>query len=692
MSSATTPIAVVALAVCFSGVAGLRAQDVARAEPVAPSVLPGEAVNKPELKAGWKTEKEARTFTLSIPAPRGQITDRHGVPLAQCRVVQYLALSFPFLGDKATDAEVLDFAAKRVMEANRVLRKTWNMPQDRVIQHYRNRRWLPLVFSISDNINEEITPEQQVKLKPLLGPNSGLVLQPAYLRVYPKGNFAGHIIGYTHKTRPLPTGPIQDGDSLFDEQEGLEGLEKSFDRDLQGKAGQVNVLFNPDGTKVKEEVLRRPVPGANVVTTIDASYQKITEDALAKHTASGSMVIIEVKTGEIVAMASYPSFDPNVWIPGIRSQDFKRLMADKMAPMHPRAFQAEYPPASTFKMIVALAGLEAGTITPRTSFDCSSSLTIGDHVFHNHVKDDEGPMNVVSALKRSCNTWFYQAGLATGAVKITNMAQRLGFGERVGIPLAERPGLVPTDSFMQQRYGHKNLSGDIANLSIGQGRTQVTPLQAAQAMVAVADGNNLPEVHLVRQIQDLNDRVLQVFAPATRRRVDISPAARETVLKGMIAVVSAAGGTGHAAELDAKYHCQIAGKTGTAQWLEKEDRGLAWFTGFLPANDPVYAFAVVYEGRPGQRVHGGTEAAPIVHQVFENILKSGQEDEPLVMLAKNSDAPKAIPVSEDDEKGDAPAETVEKAKPAEGTPITEPPPEEQKRGGIGGFFRRIFGR
>ncbi|MEI6536708.1 MAG: penicillin-binding transpeptidase domain-containing protein, partial [Verrucomicrobiaceae bacterium] len=421
---------------------------------------------KPELKAGWQTQIQARTFTLSVPAPRGLIVDRHGVPLAQCRVVQHLALNFPFLGDKASDAQILEYAAQRVADANRTLHKNWNLPQERVLQHYKNRRWLPLVFSISDGLNEELNPEQQEKIKPYIKQGGGLMFQPAYLRTYPKGAFASHIIGYTGKTRPLPLGPIQDGDAMFEEQEGREGLEKSFDRDLQGKPGSINILFNPDGTKMKEEVLRRPIPGNNVVTTLDYNFQKYAENALAKHTTGGAMVILDIRTGEILAMASFPLFDLNLFIPGVTTQNLQRLSQDKTLPLFARAFRGEYPPASTFKVVVSLAGLESGAITPRTAFECSSSLQVGDRVFHNWNKEGEGEMNVVSAIKRSCNTWFYQAGLATGAAPITAMALRLGFGERTGIPLAaEAPGFVPTDAWLMQHLGHKMLGGDIANLS-----------------------------------------------------------------------------------------------------------------------------------------------------------------------------------------------------------------------------------
>ncbi len=658
-------------------------------EPL-PASEPAAPPAKAELKAGWKTEKEARTFTLSVPAPRGQITDRHGVPLAQCRVVQYLALNFPFFGENPSDAKILEYAAQRVSQANRLLHKSWNLTQDRVLTHYKNRRWLPLVFSIADGINEELSPEQQQRITPLLQPGSGLMLQSAYLRIYPKGAFASHIIGYTRKSRPLPIGPIQDGDVVFEEQEGSDGLEKSFDRDLQGRPGLINVLFNPDGTKVKEEVLRRPMPGNNVVTTLDYDFQKYAEEALAKHTTGGAMVILNIRTGEIMAMASFPLFDPNLFIPSPTARVYQRLLKDKTLPLFPRAFQGEYPPASTFKMIVALAGLESGTITQRTAFDCVNAFSVGDRVFHNWNKDGEGEMNVVTAIKRSCNTWFYQAGLATGGRAITDMAVRMGFGERTGVPLAERPGFVPTDAWMQQHLGHRNLGGDVANLSIGQGRTLVTPLQAAQCMAAIADGTVMPQVRLVMQIQDLNDHVLQAFTPAVRRRVELKPIAHDPVVKGMIAVVNGDSGTGQAAALDDKYNCQLAGKTGTAQWKPNEERRLAWFTGFLPANDPLYAYAVVYEGQPGEEISGGKKAAPIVNEVFTNILKIGSPEEPLVLLAQNNNALKAIAVTEEDEQSDGTGKAESESGGQEAPPL--PPQQTEDRRGVAGFFRKLFGK
>ena len=455
------------------------------------------------------------------------------------------------------------------------------------------------------------------------------------------------------------------------------------------------VLFNPDGSKEVEQVMRRPMPGNNVVTSLDFNFQKYVENALAKHTRSGAMVIMDVKTGDVLALGSFPFYDPNLFCPGISTANYERLRMDPRDPLVPRAFQGLYPPASTFKIIVAQAALETGEITARTAYDCGPSLWIGDREFRNWNKDPEGYINVVTAIKRSTNTWFYQAGLQIGALPITDMAQRFGFGEKTGIPLEGEPtGFVPTDAWMMQKFGHRMQGGDIANLSIGQGRTLVTPLQVAQAMCGIADGHVMPQARLVKQVQDPQDRVLQPFPVTVKRRIELQPEARETVVKGMIAVVNGSGGTGRNAQLDSKINIQVAGKTGTAQWKpetsESAERQLAWFTGFLPANDPMYAFAIVYEGAPGETVGGGRIAAPIVSEVFENIYNNAPPDDPLVLLAQSEDAPKAIAITDEDEatEGGSRSESADEGQ----TLMSRPPPPQQEKRSVGGFLRKLFGR
>jgi len=651
---------------------------VLKAQPVVETDSKAEKPAVPEkqdLKASWQTQKEARALTLSVPAPRGQIVDRHGIPFAQNRAANYLALVLPYM-DGASDQQITSFAKTTIDSANKVLGKTWSLSDDKVLLHYKHRRWLPLVFSTVDGLNVEITADMEEKLEPLLG--KSLVIQPAYLRHYPQGATACHIIGYTGKTRPLPTGPIVDGDPVFEEMEGREGIETAFDSDLQGQPGIVNVLFSPDGKRLSEDVRRAPTPGRNVVLSIDYNFQKYAENALKKHTNSGAMVIMDVQTGDILAMASNPGFDLNEFVPGIGSKRWEELNKNPLLPLYARAFRGEYPPASTFKIVTALGALDSGKVDAKTYYDCPNAMGIGNRVFHNWNKDSEGSMTVVSAIKRSCNTWFYRAALDSGADCISDMALRMGFGERTGIPLkAEGAGFVQTNAWSVQHLGSKIQSGDLANMAIGQGRVLATPLQVCQSMAALGDGTRIPQPRLVLQIQDMADRVVMAYEPKDRRRIDLNPEHRQTVINGMVAVVNGSGGTGRSAAI--KY-AEMAGKTGTAQWKIAKDQNLAWFTGFLPAGQPMFAFAVLYEGEPGETISGGKKAAPIVAEVFKNIFEKAPADDPMLLAMKG--APKATVAEE---------EIVESQGGNQGVRPPPPPPPPEKKG-IGGFFKRLFGR
>lgn len=630
------------------------------------------------LRTFWRTLTEARTFNLAIPAPRGQIVDRRGRPMAQNQVAHHLAISFPHFGDEVTEDQIVSFGRRQMALANRALGTEWSIDDDKLVQHYENRRWLPLVFSTEAGIQQDLDEKQLDLIDPLLG--NGLVLHPAYLRHYPLGAFAPHVIGYTGKVRPLPVGPIQDGDPLFEETEGRQGLELSFNRFLEGQPGIVNVLFDADGVKLQEELIRAPRPGHNVVTTIDASFQIHAENALRRNARSGAFVLVHIPTGDILALASWPLFDPNLFIPGITSQQFRELNEDPLLPLFARSFRGMYPPASTYKVVTALAAIESGRIDRNSNYSCPPSFTLGGHTFRNHTRNHEGSMNVVRALMRSCNTWFYQVGLETGAPAMMEMSRRLGMGQITGVPLqAEGAGVVPDDEFMQRVHRRRIMGGDTVNMSIGQGPLLCTPLQAAQLMAAVANGDSMPQLRLVRQVQDLNDNVIEYFPAGERRPVNLDPEAREAVIEGMVASVYGSGATGRRAAVDG---VQVAGKTGTGQW--KPNRNLAWFAGFAPAADPVYAFAALYEGSTHERVSGGGTAAPIVHDVLSKVFQDEDNDD-LPEIEEGAEAP--VIVVQEDRGGGA---EVRRAVPAEQAPAAEPPPaepEEQR-----GFFRRLFGR
>jgi penicillin-binding protein 2 len=672
---------------CLAGTFSLPAvaQEVPKAQPVLdtnPNAL-AKPAPPTDLDASWKTQREARSLTLQVPAPRGQIVDRNGVPYAQNRVVNYLALVMPFM-DGASDEKILAFAKQTIGAANQALGKAWTVPDERILAHYKNRRWLPMVFSSTDGINEEITASMEKKLEPILGAN--LVLQGSYMRHYPQNERASHLIGYTGKSRPLPLGPIVDGDQIFEEMEGRADIEKAFDSDLKGQPGIVNVLFAPDGKRLAEDVRRYPVPGRNVVLSIDSSFQMFAEQALQEHARNGgAMVIMDIQTGDILAMASYPFFDLNMFIPGITGAKYEALLKDPKLPLIARAFRGEYPPASTFKAATALGILDSGKVDAKTYFACDPAMEIGNRVFHNWSKNSFGSINVVNALKYSCNTWFYAASIEAGADSVTGMCSRLGFGERTGIPLIEGEGFLPTNSIMIQRRGTKIMSGDLANISIGQGMVLATPLQVAQAMAGIANGTYLPQARLVKQVQDYQDNLVMAYEPKPRKTINLNPLHRDAIVKGMVAVVSGDGGTGHAADIK---HAQIAGKTGTAQWRIAKDQNLAWFAGFLPAQKPMFSFAVVYEGRPGEDVSGGRKAAPIVREVFTKIFEKTPKDDPMLLAMQN--VPKNSPLGPEDEEDIPEGKPVEE----ERRPRVqqEVRPAEQPKKGIGGFFRKLFGR
>ncbi|MDG2124824.1 MAG: penicillin-binding transpeptidase domain-containing protein, partial [Verrucomicrobiales bacterium] len=516
-----------------------------------------------DLPSSLTTQTEARTIHQSIPAPRGQITDRNGLPLAQSKIGHYVAIQYPFL-ESPSDADVLAFAAKQTDKINRVLGKAWEIPEERILDHYKNRRWLPLQFSWL------LTDDQVAKIEPLAGEGTGIALQPAYSRVYPRGRFAPHILGYLGaKLKEMPSGPIGQGDPLWMPTEGRSGLELKFEEFLAGTPGILNHLLDGDGNRRNEFIVQPPRPGSNVVTTLDAELQAFVESKLREYTRRGAMVVLEIKTGDILAMASWPMFDPNVMGPRITTEVYSALRDDPTNPLFGRAFQAAYPPASTYKVPVALAALESGAVDQYSEFSGPPSLQIGDRSMRNWNTKHEGSLNVVGALRRSCNTWFYQVGRKTGAEPFLSVSRRMGLGEDTGIPLqGESGGLVPLDA---------NYSVTTANLSIGQGDLLATPLQVARMMAAVGDGVNVPVPRLVLQVQDLNNNIVRSYPAEARNTLGLSKHTLDVVRKGRWEVVNAGGGTGKRASI--KY-CEIAGKTGTGEWKKSPKQNVAWFAGF----------------------------------------------------------------------------------------------------------------
>jgi penicillin-binding protein 2 len=604
----STTLRRLSLVLC-SAVLPVCAQDLKAPESVSNTPFIPPPATKGASDGDINNRKDARTITQRIPAPRGEIVDREGAPLAQNEVAYQIALQYKQFENADRDF-VVNWARTRLDSLQLLLKNQIQKTDDELFDHYNNRRWLPLL--VTGQISAKEARDIEGKL------TSGLVLHAVYKRLYPEGELAAHIIGYSGSVGKLPTGPINFNEPMWEESEGRSGLEKIFNEQLTGEPGMKRLLFDEKGNKLLEEQVKRPRPGGTLVTTLDLKWQKLAEEILRNGCRRGAFVVLDVITGEVLVMASRPSFDLNAFIPGINETDFQALNEDPSTPLYGRAFQSVYPPASSFKPIVALAALNNGTVTATSEIYCPADITIGRTVMHNWSKTPEGSINVKRALARSCNTWFYQVGIDVGPSSFLNLARRLGFGERTGLPLiGENPGLVPNDEWMLENEKRRILDGDTANLSIGQGSLLASPLQVAQAMAGIANGNIVPKLQLIRQVQDTRGRVVKAAVPQRRDWLGVDPKAVTVVHEGMSDVVNAGGGTGQSAGLS---YTTLCGKTGTAQWGPKsKNQRLAWFAGYLPEDNPRYSFAVLYEGRPGETVSGGRMAAPMVKRFFEGI-------------------------------------------------------------------------
>ncbi len=643
-------------------------------------LTPGDAGFTPT----WETQKGARTYVLGIPAPRGQIVDRNGSPLAQTRVSYNLAIAFP-TPLNFTDTAVERFAQRQIATARSIIGRTITVAPEQVLKHYKNRGAVPLVIA------QDLKPaelETYHREKP-----ENLTLQPVYLRFYPNGALASHVLGYAGRDGRMPDGPIENNELLWPNARGRAGLEESFDAQMQGKVGQYNISFDPAGKKASEQISIPPQPGYNVVTTLDENIQRQCEIALEKGCKRGAMVVIDPNNGDVLAMASWPMFNPNAFIPNISAEEFKALQDDKDNPLLPRAFYSAYPPGSVFKCFVGLAALATHKIEPDDEWNCPAALEIGNLTFRNWKKEGTGMLNFADALTQSCNTWFYQVGMKIGSKTISDYAFQLGLGKKTGIPMpSETEGRIPTDEYMLKTYKRRLLNGDVANFSIGQGDTLITPLQMAQAMGALGNGGTLYQTRLVQQVQSIDGQVVTPYNIRVKGQVELDDKSLATVKQGMIQVVSSRSGTAGRAAIPG---FQVAGKTGTAQWGPKNnERTAAWFAGFVPAESPKYAFAAVYEGDAGNdEVHGGTFAAPIVGRVMRELFKNeprGGKGKKKKTRVENEDG-EMVEVETDAGADEPDQPRARRSRPSAPEQRAAPPPPPQSRPQRVPFFRRLFG-
>jgi penicillin-binding protein 2 len=620
----------------------------------------------------WETQKGARTYLLGIPAPRGQIVDRSGEPLAQSRVSYNLAITFP-TPLNFTEERVRAFFAQQVAHAQSLLGRPITVTADQAVKHYKNRGVVPLVIA------QDLRPGELEEVK--RDKSGALTTQAVYLRFYPNGPMLAHVIGYAGRAGKMQDKVMENNELLWPNAEGREGLEQTFDDQLSGKVGQYNISFDATGKKVSEQISIPPEPGYNVVTTIDINLQRLCEEALSKGAKRGAMVIVDPNNGDVLALATWPSFNPNSFIPAISSENFKRLNEDPDIPLLDRAFRSAYPPGSTFKVFVGAAALQSHLIRTDDEFSCPRAMEIGNLTFRNWKKTDAGMLNFADALTQSCDTWFYQVGIKIGPHVIVDWAQQFGLGKKTGLPLfGEADGNIPTDEYMLKVHKRKLLNGDTANLSIGQGDVLVTPLQLAQAMAIVGNGGIAYQTRLVQQVQAIDDKIITANDIRVRQQIEFDKNVLANLKKAMVQVVTGRMGTAGKAAVP---NVDVAGKSGTAQWGPKNrERTAAWFAGFAPAQQPRYAFAVVYEGDAGfNDVHGGTSAAPLMGKVLRELFKDEKPQ-------KKGKKPK---VDEEDDEEMSKADRSGNERDDDEPPVRRPPIQRPTPPPKVPFWKRLFG-
>jgi penicillin-binding protein 2 len=434
-------------------------------------------------------------------------------------------------------------------------------------------------------------------------------------RHYPERELAAHAVGYVGEVSEAQL--VAQGPAALERGEivGKSGIERAYDEPLRGMRGWMVVSVNSIGRQVGEaRVLKQPGHGSPVRVTLDLRMQRALLTALGGETGAG--VFMDPRTGDILALVSTPAFDPNLFADGISREAWQALSSDPRRLMHDRAIASFYAPGSTFKVVMAIAGLETGVLSPTDRVYCGGSTVIYGHTRLCWKKGGHGSVDVEQALAHSCNVFFYKLGQELGIERIHEYGKRFGLGSLSGVDVpGEEPGILPSNEWKLAAHREPWYPGDTISVAIGQGLLAVTPIQMARMMSAVANGGKLPTPHLA---QDREPHV---------EDVGISPRTIAIVRKALQMVVDE--GTGQRATAG---NFTVAGKTGTAQVfkhsagidadkMEKAERDHAWFVGYSPAEDPRVAFAVVVE----HGGHGGTSAAPIVRAVLEAMFAEDSE-------------------------------------------------------------------
>ncbi|SEM78159.1 peptidoglycan glycosyltransferase [Pseudorhodobacter antarcticus] len=495
---------------------------------------------------------------------------------------------------------------------------------DRALKDARRRSPLPII--VADRLSWDDVSKVAINAPALPGvaPEVGLS------RIYPRDTDFAHVVGYVGPVSDSDLAKLEEPDPLLQTpkfQIGKIGVETWMEDALRGKAGNRRVEVNAVGRVMRELGRQEGVAGGDVLLTIDADVQNYTQARLGEESAAA--VVMDVNNGDLIAVVSAPSFDPNLFVRGISHNDYNALTENDHRPLANKSVAGAYPPGSTFKMVTALAALEAGVATTASSVNCPGYLEVGGRRFHCWSRRGHGRVDLDRALSESCDVYFYDLALKVGIDKIAEMGRKLGLGERHNIPMsAITEGLMPNKAWKQERYGTDWRIGDTVNASIGQGYVLTSPLQLAVMTARLATGKSV----VPRLVQSVGG-VAEPFDAG--QPMGLTPDMLDAVHKGMYAVCNSQRGTAYGSRVDDKT-LKMSGKTGTSQVrnisaaerargvisnanLPWDRRDHALFVGYAPYDAPRYAVAVVVEHGGG----GSTAAAPIGRDLLLRALSDG---------------------------------------------------------------------
>ncbi len=559
--------------------------------------------------------EENRINVRLIPPARGEVFDRNGIPLAR-NVPSYRIV---VVREDAGDVEnVISRLGKIVdLDAEELERA--------MAEIKRSPPFLPV--TVADEVAWEDLSRVSVNAPAL----PGLTPEVGLSRVYPQGSDFAHVLGYVGPVSDYDLERIEDPDQLLRIprfQIGKVGVEAKIEENLRGKAGARRVEVNASGRIMRELDRREGVAGSDLQLTIDAKLQSYVQARLAEESASA--VVMDLESGDLVAIASAPTYDPNLFVRGISTKDYNALTSNTYRPLASKSVQGTYPPGSTFKMITAMAALEDGLIGPDETVYCPGHLEVANRKFHCWKRAGHGWVDLQNSLKQSCDVYYYDLALKVGIEKITAMANRFGLGERHDVPMsAVAKGLTPTKDWKASTHGQDWVIGDTVNASIGQGYMLASPLQLCVMTARLATGRSITP-RLVKSV----DGVEQPSGAGTSMGMNENNLRK--MRRAMYSVVNDRGGTAYGSRIieDA---VRMAGKTGTSQVrnitaaerargvtrnedLPWERRDHALFVNFAPYDNPKYAVAVVVEHGGG----GSKAAAPIARDVTLQALYSGE--------------------------------------------------------------------